>query len=166
MDATWILVIEIFADRIEGSRTRGLTEAACLTLLQEVKGPSTIAYCYPDGTKDPEWWPFRRPIERPPLCAHGGGSCAWPILPWAPAGMMDEATFTLIVLLRGADGTISETSRPGLTETECRAAEVMTPTRYARCEAERWYPVICPFAGGCWRNGRKCLDGALCRELE
>ena len=25
-------------------------------------------------------------------------------------------------------------------------------------------PVVCPFFGGCWRDGRKCLDGALCRR--
>jgi len=41
--------------RNEDSRTRGLTEVACLTLAQEVRGRTTIAYCYPDGTPDPGW---------------------------------------------------------------------------------------------------------------
>jgi len=26
--------------------------------------------------------------------------------------------------------------------------------------------VICPWSPPCWLNGRRCLDGALCRQLE
>jgi len=91
MDAvvTFVLVIETFSlfatePRIPSSRTRDLTEAACLTLAQEVKGPSAIAYCYRTGDKDPGWgswvWGWRERIKEP-ICAHGGGSCSWPLLP-------------------------------------------------------------------------------------
>jgi hypothetical protein len=67
MDAyTWILVIDIWANRHESSRTRGLTEAACLTLVQEVRSPTTTAYCYRDGGPDPGW---RRPrVKERPQC--------------------------------------------------------------------------------------------------
>jgi hypothetical protein len=63
MDAyVWILVIEIFTDwRNESSRTRGLTEAACRVLVQEVQSRTTRAYCYRDGEPDPE--PRLRPVE-------------------------------------------------------------------------------------------------------
>jgi hypothetical protein len=59
MDAyTWILVIEVVSllsgdFRLAPSRTRDLTEAACLILVQEVRSSKTIAYCYEDGTPDP-----------------------------------------------------------------------------------------------------------------
>jgi hypothetical protein len=52
MDAyTWVLVIDVislFAGdfRLAPSRTRDLTEAACLILVQKVRSPKTIAYCY------------------------------------------------------------------------------------------------------------------------
>jgi|SoiMethySBSTD1v2_1073268.scaffolds.fasta_scaffold57976_2 hypothetical protein len=68
----WILVIHVIAFfsgdfRVPDSRTRGLTEAACLTLVQEVQGPKTIAYCYRDGEKDPG---RARPAKpQPPFCA-------------------------------------------------------------------------------------------------
>ncbi len=75
MDAyVWILVIEIFGDRVQGSRTRGLTESACLTLVQEVRSERTIAYCYQDGTPDPGWGSFVKPPR--PVCAE-----CWPLLP-------------------------------------------------------------------------------------
>src|SRR5262245_26494638 len=62
----WILVIEIFGDRVEGI----LTESACLALVQEVQSPKTIAYCYEDGTPDPEWWGWRRPrVKDRPFCS-------------------------------------------------------------------------------------------------
>jgi len=56
----WILVISVFSFfraelGISDSRTRGLTEAACLTLAQEVRGPKIVAYCYRDGTPDRGW---------------------------------------------------------------------------------------------------------------
>ena len=75
--ATWILVIEISADwrqagsRHESSRTRGLTETACLALIQEVRGPRTTAYCYQDGQPDPDWHRPAKPL--PPICVE-----CWP----------------------------------------------------------------------------------------
>jgi hypothetical protein len=48
------------------SRTRGLTEEACLILAQEVRGPKTIAYCYRDGEKDLGWSTPAKP--QPPQC--------------------------------------------------------------------------------------------------
>jgi hypothetical protein len=77
MDAyVWILVISIFADwRFDESRTRGLTEAACLTLIQEVQSQTTRAYCYKDGEPDPGW--PKRPITRE-ICAY---HACWPLLP-------------------------------------------------------------------------------------
>jgi hypothetical protein len=72
MDAyVWISVIEIFADwRNESSRTRELTEAAWLTLVQEVKSRSTVAYCYRDGEPDPVWG--KPLIKRAPICDECG----------------------------------------------------------------------------------------------
>jgi len=67
---TWILVIDVILlfpgdCGCSSSRTRELTEAACLILVQEVRSPKTIAYCYEDGTPDPgRQWPMVR--ERPP----------------------------------------------------------------------------------------------------
>jgi hypothetical protein len=61
MDAyVWILVINVISLlpgdlHLPSSRTRGLTEEACLILAQEVRGPKTIAYCYRDGEPDPGW---------------------------------------------------------------------------------------------------------------
>ena len=83
---TMILVIETYGfavcERNESSRTRDLPEAACLQLVQEVKGPRTDAYCYRTGEPDPgSGWVRRPPTVREPICAHGGGSCAWPLLP-------------------------------------------------------------------------------------
>ena len=77
----WILVIEIFGGyRVEGSRTRGLTEATCLTLVQEVRSRTTVAYCYEDGQPDPGWG--KPLIKRAPICdecgpLQGGGGCEW-----------------------------------------------------------------------------------------
>jgi predicted membrane-bound dolichyl-phosphate-mannose-protein mannosyltransferase len=34
-----------------------------------------------------------------------------------------------------------------------------------RVEAMAVGYVICPFGPPCWRDGRRCLDGALCRRL-
>jgi len=83
---TWILVIEMFAFAVGephgSSRTRDLPHDACLTLVQEVKSEKTIAYCYRTGEEDP-YLPgyYARPRVKQPICAHGGGSCAWPLLP-------------------------------------------------------------------------------------
>jgi hypothetical protein len=66
--ATFILVIEICADwRNEASRTRELTEGACMVLAQEARSCSTVAYCYRNGEQDPGW--VTKEI-RPPICAH------------------------------------------------------------------------------------------------
>jgi hypothetical protein len=68
---SWILVIEIFADwrhpgsRHESSRTRNLTEAACLILAQEVRSERTISYCYRDGEKDSGMFAKPRKPQRP-----------------------------------------------------------------------------------------------------
>ena len=48
------------------SQTRGLTEAACLTLVAEMKSRSTLAYCYRDGEPDPGW--PTPPIDLRPIC--------------------------------------------------------------------------------------------------
>ena len=55
---TWVLVIRVislFAGdfRLPPSRMRDLTEAGCLILAEEVRGPKTISYCYANGTPDP-----------------------------------------------------------------------------------------------------------------
>ena len=76
MDAyVWILVIDVISLfpgdlRMASSRTRGLTESACLILAQEVRSSMTIAYCYEDGTLDPEG--RTRPVERRPICGECG----------------------------------------------------------------------------------------------
>jgi hypothetical protein len=67
----WILVISIIALlpsdlRTPDSRTRGLTEAACLALVHEVQSRKTIAYCYEDGTPDPGRQ--RATVKERPIC--------------------------------------------------------------------------------------------------
>jgi hypothetical protein len=76
---------------------------------------------------------------------------------------MENFTLYMITL------TVGITATPGLTEAECqRQAELIVADRsqkaFAWCEPTR--PVICPFGPPCWRNGQRCLDGALCRRLE
>ena len=67
----WILVINLISllpgdFRMPSSRTRGLTQEACLILVQEVQSRTTFAYCYKDGEPDPGW---RRPSKpRRPDC--------------------------------------------------------------------------------------------------
>src|SRR4029453_9685341 len=107
---TWIRVIEMFAlasgEPHGSSRTRGLPHDACLILVQEVRGPKTIAYCYRDGDKDPEWWP----------------------------SSSREATFSLHVALRSGTGLQTKWT-PTLTEAGCRAgAEQIDPAQgWAYC---------------------------------
>jgi hypothetical protein len=66
--------------------------------------------------------------------------------------------------------TTNEVWLPGYGEIECKqlAAVVARAHKRARCEREPDLPkgyVICPFGPPCWRNGRRCLDGALCQQL-
>jgi hypothetical protein len=67
-----ISVIALFPGdlRIPSSRTRGLTEEACLILAQEVRSRTTIAYCYEDGTSDPGWHKPSKPPQ--PICEECG----------------------------------------------------------------------------------------------
>ena len=93
---TWVLVISAFAfaagDYHGSSRTRDLPLDACLTMVQEVKGPRTIAYCYRTGDKDPGYgpwawgWGWRDRTKEPGRtqdCAaqYFRGSCMWPLPP-------------------------------------------------------------------------------------
>ena len=69
--APWILVINVISlfssdFQLAPSRTRGLTDSACLVLVQEVQGPRTFAYCYRDGTPDPGRASPSKPL--PPPC--------------------------------------------------------------------------------------------------
>jgi hypothetical protein len=67
-----ISVIALFSGdlRIPDSRTRGLTEAACLALVQEVRSRKTIAYCYEGGTSDPGRQ--RATVKERPICTDCG----------------------------------------------------------------------------------------------
>jgi hypothetical protein len=71
----WILVISVIALfpadlRIPDSRTRGLTEAACMALAGEVQSRKTITYCYEDGTPDPGRQ--RATVKERPICDECG----------------------------------------------------------------------------------------------
>ena len=77
-----INVIALFTGdlRLPSTRTRGLTEAACLVLAQEVRGSKTIAYCYRDGEPDPGLPTRSHGKERPPC-----DDCRAPVDVMAPA---------------------------------------------------------------------------------
>jgi len=71
MEPTWILGIEViglFATdlQIPSSRTRDLTESACMVLAEEAPGPKARSYCYETGTLDPGW--HRPRVKKPKPC--------------------------------------------------------------------------------------------------
>jgi hypothetical protein len=67
-----------------------------------------------------------------------------------------ETTFTLVILLAGSPPLESKVFH-GLPKIECEAitVEVKRPNTTVICVPERPPPVICGYAGTCWRDGRR-----------
>jgi hypothetical protein len=77
---TFILLgwVYIGAGEFELIRRPGVTERQCWRQafrIEEDRGAQ--AWCFSDPDGPAVSWRARRE----PLCAHGGGSCAWPLLP-------------------------------------------------------------------------------------
>jgi hypothetical protein len=82
-----------------------------------------------------------------------------------------EAYYYILIVSQLVGSELSEKMRLyHLTFVECRewADKVALKTGWsASCLQDTTRPVppaVCPFFGGCWRDGRRCLDGALCQR--
>jgi len=89
---------------ISDRRTRGLTEAGCLTLAQEVRGPKIVAYCYRDGTPDRGWHRPSKPS--PPTC----DDCRAP----KDTGGRDAGDQDLVDSARGEPAALIRRPSPGM----------------------------------------------------